>query len=136
MHQAFLKTLSLILLLISVPLQGQDISDMAGDWTGYIEVDNREMRIEITFSYSDQILDGTIDIPNRGTFTIPVEVIDTNNNQFVFQYETGQGPAVFYGSVNAKGDKISGDFEESGQVFPSLRLSFPPNSPRLVGAWF
>lgn len=118
MHQVFLKTLVLLLLLITVPLQGQDISDMAGNWTGYIEVDNREIRIELTFSYSDQILDGTIDIPNRGTFTIPVEVIDTNNNQFVFQYETGQGPAVFYGSVNPKRNKISGDFEDSGQVFP------------------
>ncbi len=118
MHQAFLKTLSFLLLLISVPLHGQDVPAMEGNWFGYIEVDNQEMRIEITFTYSDNILDGTIDIPDRGTFTIPVEVIDTNNNEFVFQYETGQGPAVFYGSVNAKKDKISGEFEESGNVFP------------------
>ncbi|NBC65910.1 MAG: hypothetical protein GVY07_09690 [Bacteroidetes bacterium] len=120
MYQAFLKTLSLLLILIPVTLQGQDISDMEGNWSGYIEIDNREMRIEITFSYSDQILDGTIDIPNRGAFTIPVEVIDTNNNQLVFQYQTGQGPAVFYGRVNTNGDKISGDFEESGNVFPFI----------------
>lgn len=120
MFKVLFKSLSFLILIqfVSVPLQGQDISDMEGNWTGYIEIDNREMRIEITFSYSDDILDGTIDIPNRGTFTIPVEVIDTNNNQFVFQYETGQGPAVFYGSVNSNRDEISGDFEESGEVFP------------------
>lgn len=120
MHQAFFNTLFLLLILISVPLQGQDTSEMAGQWIGSVEMDNRAVRIEITFSYSDGILDGTIDIPNRGTFTIPVEVIDTNNNQFVFQYETGHGPAVFYGSVNTNGDEISGDFEESGEVFPFI----------------
>lgn len=118
MHQAFLKTLFILLWLISVPLHGQDVPEMEGNWSGYIEINNQEMRIEITFTYSDNILDGTIDIPNRGTFTIPVEVIDTNDNEFVFQYETGQGPAVFYGSVNANSNKISGDFEDSGKIFP------------------
>lgn len=118
MHLAFLKTLSLLLFLFSAPLHSQDAPEMEGNWSGYIEIDDREMRIEITFTYSDDILDGTIDIPNRGTFTIPVEVIDTSDNEFVFQYETGQGPAVFYGSVNSKNNKISGDFEESGSVFP------------------
>lgn len=118
MRQGFLKTLHFFLIFFAVSLQGQDLSEVAGNWSGYIEINNREMRIEITFSYSDEILDGTIDIPNRGTFTIPVEVIDTNNNQLVFQYETGHGPAVFYGSINENSDKISGDFEESGEVFP------------------
>lgn len=118
MQQAFLKIFFLLLLLMSEPTQGQDISEMAGQWEGYVEMEGREVRIEVTFSYSDEILDGTIDIPNRGTFTIPVEVIDTNNNQFVFQYETGHGPAVFYGSVGSDGEIISGDFEESGEVFP------------------
>lgn len=118
MQKVFIKSLTLLLLLISVPLHGQDISEMAGQWAGYVEMNDQQVRIEITFSYSDDILDGTIDIPNRGTFTIPVEVIDTNNNQIVFQYETGHGPAVFYGSIGSSGNIISGDFEESGQVFP------------------
>lgn len=118
MHQAFLKTLSLLIFLIYAPLQGQDVAGMEGNWSGYIEIENREVRIEITFTYSDQVLDGTIDIPNRGTFTIPVEVIETGDNKLVFQYETGQGPAVFYGSVNPKENKVSGEFEESGNVYP------------------
>jgi pimeloyl-ACP methyl ester carboxylesterase len=118
MHKVFFKTFSLFLLLITVPLYGQDITEMAGHWTGYVEMNEQQVRIEITFSYSDNILDGTIDIPNRGTFTIPIEVVEKNNNQFVFQYETGHGPAVFYGSVSSSGNIISGDFEESGEVFP------------------
>lgn len=118
MYQALFKTLFFFILLISVPLQGQDISEIAGNWTGYVEIDSQKVRMEITFSYSDNMIDGTIDIPNRGTFTIPVEVIDTNNNRFVFQYQTGQGPAVFYGTVNANNHKISGDFEKSGKVYP------------------
>lgn len=120
MYQVFLKTLFFFILIISLPLHGQNLAEMEGNWTGYIEVENREMRIEITFSYSDQVLDGTIDIPNRGTFTIPVEVIEASENQLVFQYETGHGPAVFYGSINANGNKISGDFEESGNVSPFI----------------
>lgn len=120
MHQVLFKTFFLLLLLISAPTHGQDISEMAGEWAGYVEMDSQQVKIEITFSYSDEIIDGTIDIPDRGTFTIPIEVIDTNNNQFVFQYETGHGPAVFYGSVSSSGDMISGDFEESGEVFPFI----------------
>lgn len=118
MFKVLIRILAFLLLFVSVTLQAQEISDMEGDWTGSIQTDNREMRIEITFSYSDEIIDGTIDIPNRGTFTIPVEVIETKNNQFVFQYETGHGPAVFYGSVNSERDEIRGEFEESGKVYP------------------
>lgn len=118
MYQAILRILHLLLLFFSVSLYGQDVSEVAGSWSGYIDLNDQKLSVNVTFSYSAEILDGTIDIPDRGIFTLPVEVVDSNENKLVFQFETGKGPAVFHGIRNETNDRISGEFSQSGESFP------------------
>ncbi|WP_234567189.1 alpha/beta hydrolase [Rhodohalobacter sp. 614A] len=118
MRQAILTIFHLLLIFLAVPIQGQDVSEMAGTWSGYIDVNNRDLPVNITFSYSDEILDGTIDIPDQGIFTFPVEVLDSSENKLIFQFETGNGPAIFRGIRSETNDRISGEFQQSGEVFP------------------
>lgn len=103
---------------MAVPLQGQDVSEFAGSWSGFVEINERNLAVDVTFSYSGEILDGTIDIPDLGIFTLPVEVIDSSENKLVFQFETGNGPAVFNGIVSETNNRISGNFNQGGEVFP------------------
>lgn len=122
MFQGCFKILSLFLILFSTPLQGQNVSELAGSWSGYISFNSQNLGINVTFSYSDDILDGTIDIPDQGVFTVPVEVLDTEENNLVFQFQTGSGPAVFYGVRNDLNDRIEGEFNQSGKSY-SFRLT-------------
>lgn len=116
MRQVIFFTFHLLLLVFTVSLQGQHVSEVAGSWLGFIDIDGQELPINLTFSYSDEILDGTIDIPDQGAFTMPVEVIDTSEGKLVFQFETGNGPAVFYGVLDEDSDEISGEFNQFGEI--------------------
>lgn len=118
MRQGFLKAFHFFLILFFVSFQGQQISEVAGNWTGYIDIDGQELQINVTFSYSDEILDGTIDIPERGLYILPVEVMDATEDELVFQYQTGKGPAVFYGRRDTDNDEITGEFNQSGETHP------------------
>lgn len=118
MRKIFLKTFHLFFLFFSVSLHGQDVAEVAGSWSGFIDLNDRSLAFNVTFSYSDEIIDGTIDIPDQGVFTLPVEVLDSSENKFVFQFETGNGPAVFQGIRNEANNRISGEFNQSGESFP------------------
>lgn len=116
MLHIFLNFFSLLLIFLTAPVQGQDVSEVAGSWSGYIDVDGQNLSINVTFSYSDDILDGTIDIPDQGVFTLPVEVLDSTEKKLVFQFQTGNGPAIFYGERNNQNDRIEGELRQSDQM--------------------
>lgn len=118
MRQGFFFTLFFVLFFVSSLLRAQDISKIAGDWKGAIDVNGRELAINITFSYSDEMLDGTIDIPEQGAYTLPVEVLDFAGDTLVFQFQTGKGDAVFYGNRDTRDEQIEGRFGQAGQFFP------------------
>jgi len=108
-----------VLLLLTWPdHHPQTASEIDGTWTGAIEVYDQELNIQITFSFSDGILDGIIDIPQQDAYNLPVEVLDVDEENITFQFETGTGPAIFRGRWDAENESIEGDFEQVGETFP------------------
>lgn len=114
--------LLLILSLLLLQPFSQNMTDLQGYWSGAIEIQEQKLNINITFSYSDGELDGSLNIPEQNAYNLPVEVVDFDDNAITFQFQTGTGAAVFHGRFNEKESVISGNFEQLGNLFPfSLR---------------
>ncbi|MEX0647418.1 MAG: alpha/beta hydrolase [Balneolaceae bacterium] len=105
------------LFLFPVNIQAQNIPEVQGDWHGTIQISGQSLPIETTFSYDDGELDGTIDIPMQQAFDLPVEVLKTTADSLIFQFQTGTGPAVFYGKRISGEESIEGNFQQSGMTF-------------------
>ena len=105
-------------LLFTSPLQSVQYSEVEGDWRGAIDVYGDELTIQVTFSYSDNELDGTLDIPQQQAYNLPIEVTRAVGDEINFQFETGSGPAIFFGVWNAAEQSIIGEFEQLGERFP------------------
>ncbi|MCC5908490.1 MAG: alpha/beta hydrolase [Balneolaceae bacterium] len=112
------KYLFIFIGLFSFVAHSQNLSEVAGYWDGSIDLYGEELKINLTFSYTDEELDGTIDIPRQGSFNLPVEVTGANSDSLFFQFETGTGPAVFHGKRNRGNRTIEGNFEQMGEFFP------------------
>lgn len=106
------------LLLFTSPTHAQQYSEVEGIWRGSIDVYGNELNIQIIFSYSDGELDGTLDIPQQQAYNLPIEVIRTEDEEVTFQFETGTGPAIFYGIWSAVDRSIVGEFEQLEERFP------------------
>ena len=107
-----------IALLTAQTISGQNYSDVAGEWSGSIQITGQNMTTNFTFSYQDDELDGTIDIPQQMAFNLPVEFIKTEGDSLIFQFQTGTGPAVFRGVWNRTERSISGMFEQMNMSYP------------------
>lgn len=105
-------------LLFTSPAQAQQYSEVEGIWNGAIELFGNELTIQVTFSYSDNELDGTINIPQQQAFNLPIEVTRAEDEEITFQFETGSGPAIFHGIWSEADQTIIGEFEQMGQRFP------------------
>ena len=116
-----LHYLFILLLFLNQPF-GQHKSDLQGNWSGSIEINDENLRINIIFSYSDGILDGSLDIPQQNAFNLPIEVLVFEDERIEFQFQTGSGPAIFSGRLYNGEPHIIGEFEQLGEKFPfSLR---------------
>ena len=96
----------------------QDYSDVAGDWTGSIEINGQSLTTDFMFGYQDGELDGTIDIPQQMAFNLPIEFTKAEGDSLIFQFQTGTGVAVFRGIWESSESTISGTFEQMGRSFP------------------
>jgi uncharacterized protein len=105
------------MLIASAPY-AQDLSEVAGYWDGTIDVYGEELKINLTFSYTDGELDGTIDIPQQNSYNLPIEVTGREDDSLIFQFQTGTGPAVFHGLRMNQNRKIAGNFEQVDELFP------------------
>ncbi len=106
------------ILLFSSPAHAQQYADVEGVWNGAIDINGNELTIQVTFSYSDGELDGTINIPQQQAFNLPIEVTTAEDEEITFQFETGSGPAIFYGIWSEAEQSILGEFEQMAQRFP------------------
>lgn len=107
-----------LLFLMFQPTHDQRFQEVQGNWNGAIEVYSQELKISVLFTYSDGILDGTLNIPQQHAFNLPLEVIRAEGNEVDFQFETGSGPATFYGIWSEEEQSIEGEFEQVGEQFP------------------
>ncbi len=110
--------LFVIALLTAQTVFGQNYEDVAGEWTGAIQITGQNLTTNFMFSYQDGELDGTIDIPQQMAFNLPVEFLKTEADSLVFQFQTGTGPALFRGVWDRGEKSISGMFEQMNMSFP------------------
>jgi len=107
-----------IALFTAQTVSGQNYSDVAGEWTGSIEINGQNLTTDFKFSYQDAELDGTIDIPEQMAFNLPIEFTKAEGDSLIFQFQTGTGAAVFRGVWKRSENTISGMFEQMNTSFP------------------
>lgn len=110
--------LTSILLFAQSVVTGQSLDSIAGNWSGFIEITGQNLNTDFTFSYHDDELDGTIDIPQQMAFNLPVEFTKIEGDSLIFQFQTGTGPAVFKGKLDSGRMSISGTFHQMSMTYP------------------
>jgi pimeloyl-ACP methyl ester carboxylesterase len=118
MIRLFIAFTSLFFILSSATSFAQLEDTVTGYWSGSIDLNGRGLSINVTFTESEGSFDGTIDIPEQQAYTLPVEVIKASSDSLVFQFQTGTGPAIFRGELNAQDERVRGIFTQVGQSFP------------------
>lgn len=106
----------LALLFVPATVSAQNIGGFQGSWHGSIRIMEQDLPIEVTFTYEDDSLYGTIDIPAQMAYNLPVEVVYAAEDSIVFQLETGTGPGVFQGSKMDR--SIEGNYQQAGMNYP------------------
>ncbi len=115
---ALVATLALFLLLSACVVSGcteaQDASfhEIEGHWEGAISVMGQELIIKVDFAVDEDVLSGTIDIPQQGAFQLPLTNIKYESPKIHFELPVPNAKADFDGVL--AGDEISGDFLQSG----------------------
>ncbi|MEX0823243.1 MAG: alpha/beta hydrolase [Balneolaceae bacterium] len=105
-------------LVFTSSLFAQNISDIDGNWDGYIEINGQQLIIEATFTYNEGELDGTLNIPQQQASNLPIEVIGTASDSLIFQFQTGTGPAVFRGFRTNGNTLVEGRYQQAGMEYP------------------
>ncbi|WP_069129919.1 alpha/beta fold hydrolase [Rhodohalobacter halophilus] len=106
------------IILFAQTVTGQNLESVAGNWAGSIEITGQNLITEFTFSYHDNDLDGTVDIPQQMAFNLPVEFTRIEGDSLVFQFQTGTGAAVFRGELDSERMTISGTFHQMNMTYP------------------
>lgn len=109
---------SLFLMVFLTSPKAAHVDTYEGYWEGAINVSNQELGIRLTFTYTDGVMDGSIDIPQQQAFNLPVDVLTATPDSLVFQFQTGTGTAVFFADKIINNERIEGRFEQMGGEYP------------------
>lgn len=90
-------------------------ADVAGRWSGAIEIPGSPLAVVVTFT-AEGGLAGTIDIPAQGAQALPLENISAEGKQLSFAISGVPGAPTFEGQLEE--GEIRGTFTQSGQTFP------------------
>jgi len=115
--------LFLILLQAGLPCLFSQASDsrqqLAGHWEGAIELPGMKLEILVDFKLSpDKKLEGLISIPVQKAIDLKLTDIVVSDKEITFAIYGVPGNAVFKGRLDESGEKISGQYSQSGQTFP------------------
>jgi pimeloyl-ACP methyl ester carboxylesterase len=88
------------------------VNEVAGHWEGAISVMGQKLIIKVDFAADENVLSGTMDIPQQGVFQSPLTNIKYESQKIHFELPVPNAKADFDGVL--AGDEISGDFLQSG----------------------
>jgi hypothetical protein len=102
--------------------QSADLSQkVAGHWEGAIELPGMKLEVLIDFKLSaEKKLEGVISIPIQKAKDLPLADIKLADSEISFAIAGVPGNPVFKGKLDESGQKISGQFTQSGQTFPFI----------------
>jgi CubicO group peptidase (beta-lactamase class C family) len=104
--------------------------EVAGPWTGVVQLPSGELKIEVTLARSAGSWSGTIDIPAQGALALPLGKVAVDGSAVSFTLPSVPGEPAFTGTLAQDGAAISGTFTQAGQTFPFklLRKADPSSS--------
>lgn len=119
------KILILFLILFQATLPGLFSQEtdpgqqLAGHWQGAIELPGMKLEILVDFKLSpDKKVEGLISIPVQKAIDLRLTDIVLAGKEITFTIYGVPGNAVFKGQLDDRGQKITGQFTQSGQTFP------------------
>lgn len=118
--RSLILVIFLAVLSLCLSAQTADISQkIIGHWEGAIELPGMKLEIQVDFKKSAEgKLQGTISIPVQKAKDLPLTDIVASDNELNFAISGVPGNPVFKGKLEESGEKISGNFSQSGQTFP------------------
>ena len=124
-----MKKILLLLTLswLSVDVYAQE-NDLAGTWSGSLEVMGQKLPLLFHFEAVEEGWKGTADSPAQGAKGMPLKNILFNGLMASWEFE--QIPALYEGVL--VGDTLKGNFTQSGTVFP-LELTRSPEGSDVLG---
>lgn len=129
-YRSFTCLLLLFSLLAADPLAAQGSGDLAGPWTGRIEVSGVTLQIHVVFADGSGGLSAAIDIPQQGAKGLPLRAVRFEGAAVRFELPAGPGVAVFDGTLD--GDLITGSFTQGlakGTFILKRGETAPPKAP-------
>jgi CubicO group peptidase (beta-lactamase class C family) len=93
-------------------------TDVAGPWTGVVQLPSGELKIDVTLARSTGRWTGTIDIPAQGALALPLGKVVVDGSAVSFTLPGVPGEPAFTGTLAQGGAAISGTFTQAGETFP------------------
>ncbi|HEK86806.1 MAG TPA: serine hydrolase [Candidatus Aminicenantes bacterium] len=100
--------------------QSADLNQkISGHWEGAIELPGMKLEVLVDFKLTaEKKLDGVISIPIQKAKDLPLTDIVITDSEISFAIDGVPGNPVFKGKLDETGQKLSGNFTQSGQTFP------------------
>jgi hypothetical protein len=109
------------LLLAALVVAGSSLAqpaDLAGSWSGAIELPGAELGVVVVLESADGSWSGSIDIPAQGLSGFALSDVRVGDGGVHFAMAGIPGEPTFDGALSATGDAISGTFTQGPQSFP------------------
>ncbi|MFH2052473.1 MAG: serine hydrolase [bacterium] len=91
--------------------------DLAGDWSGSIDLPGTSLEIQVSFTAVEAGWSGTITIPAQGAKDLPLEAIALDGVTATFAIKDVPGSPTFTGEFSADGTALNGPFTQGGGTF-------------------
>lgn len=92
--------------------------DIAGDWTGRLDLPGMPLDLGVTLTGSPGDLAGTLDVPAQGIRAMPLDDVAVDGGTVRFTVPDLSGDAAFAGTLAADGSAIGGTFTQGGTQYP------------------
>jgi len=119
------KTIQLIVVLLTLACTGLAAEPVSGDWSGVIKVGEMNLRLVLHITDSGKGLQATFDSVDQKVMGMPVDKVEVKGQQLKF--EIGSIGATYAGTLNKTGTALTGAWSQLGMSFP---LNFQKASPK------
>lgn len=120
---------TLILVVLSLPVFGQNNADIEGNWLGALEFNGLTLRLALKVAKApDGSFTATFDSLDQGAIDLPIDTITQKDKTVSF--EAKQYGLSYEGTLGEKGDEINGLFKQ-GAGSTALRFKRTGELPKI-----
>jgi hypothetical protein len=112
-----MKALIFLLLSLATGIAAPGTNDITGNWKGTLAIEKVTLRLLFKINKTPEgRLVAKLDSLDQGATDLPVDKVTVKGNAVQLDLEFLKG--VYVGVLNAKGDKLVGKWQQSGQSYP------------------